>query len=175
MTRRPPHIPDVLVVVDTREQAPLSFPLSRVAALRVGDYAPLGLEGVVAIERKSHSDLAACCGYGRDRFRKQFERLAALRYGALLVEPTIDEILMGMIVSKIHPRVIMNTVLSWSVELGVPVFFAGGRQNAAAIVLSICRHAVRHFGDPARAEREELLDAAYDAARGRIARGEVVQ
>lgn len=157
MNRRPP---DVLVLIDSREGDPLRFPASRVATLRVGDYAPAGLEGELAIERKSHADLAGCCGQGRDRFRAQLERLAALpRGGHLVLEPSVDAILMGpmLVTSRISPKVILQTLLSWSVELRVPVWFAGDRLNAAAIVLGICRHAIRHFGDLAAVQREALV------------------
>lgn len=153
--------PEVLVLIDTREQDPLSLPVSRRATLVTGDYAPSGLEGAFAIERKAHTDLAACCGQGRARFRAQMERLAALpRGGHLLVEPSIDAILMGpmLTVSRIDPRSVLQTVLSWSAELRIPTWFAGDRRNAAAIVLGLCRHAVRHFGDPDAAAGEALAE-----------------
>jgi len=158
--RRPPEI---VVTVDTREQDPLALPLARPGTLRVGDYAPAGLEDVVAVERKSHPDLAACCGIGRERFRAQVERLADLRYGCLLIEPAINEILYGQVVSRIRPRSVLQTLASWSVELGVPVWFAGGRRNAVALVLAVCRHGVRHFGDPAGATREALVEYGRQA------------
>lgn len=146
---KPAHL-EVVVLVDTREQEPLVFPVARPATLATGDYSTPGLENVVAVERKSLPDLFACCGHGRERFRAQVERLAALRSGHLLVEGSIDDVLnaplLGHVKSDMDPRAVLQTLLSWCTELRVPCWFAGSRQNAAAIVLGVLRHALRHFG-----------------------------
>jgi hypothetical protein len=63
-----------VVVIDSREQAPLVFArLQSVAGtLYSGDYSVLGLEDVLAVERKSLDDLANCClASGRDRFEHE--------------------------------------------------------------------------------------------------------
>jgi ERCC4-type nuclease len=59
----------ITVIVDRREQLPWSFPHFRTAAgtLDAGDYSILGLEGIVAVERKSLNDLIGCCGHERPR------------------------------------------------------------------------------------------------------------
>lgn len=61
-----------VIVIDTREQAPLPF--SRLAVERgtlvSGDYSFRGGEELFAVERKSIPDLVACCaGDNRDRNR----------------------------------------------------------------------------------------------------------
>jgi DNA excision repair protein ERCC-4 len=62
------------IVVDSREQAPFLFEGygAEVAqgTLTAGDYSLAGLESLVAVERKSLSDLVACLGRERDRFER---------------------------------------------------------------------------------------------------------
>ena len=67
----------VVAVVDTREQCPLDLsPLTTVVGtLATGDYSVKGLVDVVAIERKSLSDLLGCIGQSRERFDKEIMRL----------------------------------------------------------------------------------------------------
>jgi len=60
------------ILVDTREQTPWSFPKTEQverAGLTTGDYSLAGLEGLVAIERKSLEDFVSCCGKGRERWK----------------------------------------------------------------------------------------------------------
>ncbi len=55
----------ITAVIDTREQTPLTLSplLSMRATLTTGDYSVRGLENVIAIERKSLSDLVSCLGW----------------------------------------------------------------------------------------------------------------
>ena len=66
------------IVVDTREQAPLTFTrlVSIPGTLTSGDYSFCGGEELSAIERKSIADLVACCmGSNRERFFRELHRL----------------------------------------------------------------------------------------------------
>ena len=56
------------VVVDTREQRPYRYPGSLRGTLPSGDYSLLGLESLVAVERKEKADAYASLGRGRARF-----------------------------------------------------------------------------------------------------------
>lgn len=145
------NAPELLVLVDSREQRPLRFPVSRVAALRTGDYSVAGFEDRIALERKDHEDLVRCVGHDRARFRDQVERLAAMEYGALILEPSIDQIRIGSTVSRMNPAAVLQTLLSWSVRYRLPVWFCGDRENARGVVHGLLRHFVRHHGDPAAA------------------------
>ena len=78
----------VTAVIDTREQSPLDLsPLTTIRkTLVTGDYSVLGLESIVAIERKSLTDLVACTGVERGRFEREVKRLLAYPVRALVVE-----------------------------------------------------------------------------------------
>ena len=74
-----PKVEDILAIVDTREQRPLDLsPLQVVrGTLATGDYSVVGLESVVAVERKSLDDLLGCIGTDRARFDREVQRLLA--------------------------------------------------------------------------------------------------
>lgn len=96
-----PLILPFTIIVDTREQFPYHFtgfradtrqryrplviPVKR-AALKSGDYSIDGFEDRVAVERKSLSDLYGSIGGERDRFQREFERLAEYEYAAVVIE-----------------------------------------------------------------------------------------
>jgi hypothetical protein len=67
------------IFVDTREQAPLTWPSSEVKKLIVGDYCPSEefFSGIF-VERKSLYDLAGTLTSGLDRFKREIERAAEL-------------------------------------------------------------------------------------------------
>ena len=126
------------VIVDTREQHPYSFqgftcdaakrykplivPLE-VAGLRTGDYSLKGFESVVAVERKSLSDLYGSLGQNRERFQREFERLAEMEYAALVIEAG-----WGAIIgtpppnSKLLPKTVYRTLIAWQQRYGVHVW-----------------------------------------------------
>lgn len=96
------------IVIDTREQHPYSFTnfytnsaegrrplLIRTSreTLRTGDYSILGMEDLIAVERKSLSDLYGTLGTGRERFERELARFAKLRWGAVVIEAGWDRIL----------------------------------------------------------------------------------
>jgi ERCC4-type nuclease len=65
---------EVVVVIDSREITPL--PINRlpsvVGTLQTGDYSFRGGESLLAIERKTVSDLVSCCQRpNRDRFERE--------------------------------------------------------------------------------------------------------
>ena len=64
---------NVTGIIDSREQTPLDLsPLQIVrGTLATGDYSVVGLEHVVAIERKSAEDMLACIGRERERLSSQ--------------------------------------------------------------------------------------------------------
>ena len=76
------------VVVDSREQCPLTFPNlpTVIGTLTTGDYSIAGLENIISVERKNLDDLLACIGRDRDRFKAELQRLRAYRFRLLVVE-----------------------------------------------------------------------------------------
>ena len=86
-------VPKPVVLVDTREQQPLSFERfgnwiqgERRATLSTGDYSVEGMESVITLERKSLIDLIGTLMHGRTRFLNECERMTQFRHRAILVD-----------------------------------------------------------------------------------------
>jgi DNA excision repair protein ERCC-4 len=138
----------VIIVVDSREQKPLCFGSqpTRIATLRTGDYTIDDCIDTVAIERKSLSDLYGCVGQSRDRFERELERMTGLKYGALVIEATLSQILGGSLRSRVHPQAVFGSLMSWSVKGRLPIFFAGNRDHAAMTVAKLLEKCAKHHG-----------------------------
>lgn len=99
--------------------------------LKSGDYSLRGYEERVAIERKSLADLFSTFGQHRDRFQRELERLAELDFAALVVEadwPTIFRSPPER--SRLNPKTIWRSCVSWSVRYRVPWFNLPDRRLA---------------------------------------------
>lgn len=119
----------LVVVVDTREQCPYDFPSSIRGTLPTGDYSVQGMEGRVCVERKSLSDLYGSLGHGRDRFRREWERMAEMERAAVVVEASLHDVRCSPpAYSSMHPRAVVHTLISWHARYGVPVIYAGSRK-----------------------------------------------
>lgn len=83
-----------VVVVDTREQAPLVFLhlRSEPGTLMTGDYSVRGLEEEFGVERKSMVDLVGSLTRERGRFMREMHRLRGFRSRHLLVVGTEHEL-----------------------------------------------------------------------------------
>lgn len=137
------------IVIDTREQAPWSFlgikadakdddkPMlvkTVQKALPTGDYSIVGLEGQVCVERKSHLDLVGSVSSGRERFEREFVRMSTMQYAAVVVEASMAEILHHPPrYSKMNPKAVIRTTLSWSIRYGVHWWFAPSRAHAETL------------------------------------------
>jgi ERCC4-type nuclease len=125
----------VCAIIDTREQLPLDLaPLqTTTATLTTGDYSAVGLEKVVAIERKSLADLLACVGQNRDRFDREVMRLLAFPVRALVVEATWADVEAGGWHSKVTPEAAVGSLLGF-IATGLPVIMAGDHERAGRYV-----------------------------------------
>jgi len=92
-------VPRPVVLIDTREQTPFDFSDypnwiagQREASLPTGDYTVVGMESVMALERKSLNDLVSTLMHNRERFIRECERLAELRYKAILIEASLEDV-----------------------------------------------------------------------------------
>ena len=75
--------------------------------LYTGDYSILGLEELIAIERKSIADLVACCmGENRERFERELHRLRGFRFKRLLILGSRGEIELQRYYSRIAPKAV---------------------------------------------------------------------
>jgi ERCC4-type nuclease len=122
------------IVIDTREQAPLTF--TRLQAdrgtLQTGDYSFAGGEELFAIERKTVADLVACCyGENRERFFRELHRLRGYRFKRLLVVGTRQEIEAGQYRANVKPSVVTGTLAAIEARFDVPVVFEPTPASAA--------------------------------------------
>jgi len=134
----------VTVVVDTREQTPVIVsPLKSICrGLPTGDYSVLGLEHVVAVERKSLQDLIQCVGKERERFEKEVQRLLAYPVRALVVEGKWAQIELKQYRGDVHPNAAMGSILGW-VAQGLPVLMVDDHASAGRYISRICFLAAR--------------------------------
>ena len=118
-----------VIVIDAREKLPYEFPGARLGFLDAGDYGVQTTSGWGVIERKSKPDSYRSLGHTRERFRREFERLAALDYAAVVVESSMSDFMIPPPFSQLHPSAAIGTHLSWGVRYRIPVFFAGDRER----------------------------------------------
>jgi ERCC4-type nuclease len=92
-------VPLPTVVIDTREQRPFDFSAHpnwiggvERRGLATGDYSIVGMEDILALERKSLADLIFSLTHNRTRFISACERLSEYHYRAIIVEATYEEI-----------------------------------------------------------------------------------
>lgn len=134
--RSPVRLCDIepVVLVDTREQAPLRFTRLRSerATLATGDYSFAGGENQLCIERKSIPDFVACCmGQNRERFFRELQRMSGFAFRRLLIVGTELEIETGQYRSAIKPSSVLATLSSIEVRFLVPVVFKPDPLSAA--------------------------------------------
>ena len=117
------------ILIDHREKAPFTFagilgdadqkrrPLvvaMQMRHLATGDYTVEGLEGQVAVERKSLADLYATLGQCRARFQRELHRLAAYRFAAVVVEADWPTVLQSPPRrSRLNPKTVYRSVIAW--------------------------------------------------------------
>ncbi len=128
----------ITAVVDTREQTPLDLdPLKSVTGtLATGDYSVVGLEHVIAVERKSQSDLLACVGRERERFDREVQRLLAYPVRALVVESTWARLEAGDWLGKVTPNAVIGSLMGW-IAKGIPVLLLDNHDQAGRYVARI--------------------------------------
>lgn len=86
---------ELQILIDTREQKPLSFANSKQCKLTCGDYTAAGnFHSDVYIERKSLNDLFGTLTAGKTRFIREIERAKELGYYlVVLIEDTFENAL----------------------------------------------------------------------------------
>jgi len=125
------------IVIDNREQAPYSFssisPMPNIiyGTLTTGDYSIDGHEDKICIERKSAADLFSSTGKGRERFEREFERMRAYQYAALVIETDLKGIVRTPPErSAMLPKAVFRTLISWSVKYDVTIWPCPNRHFA---------------------------------------------
>lgn len=135
------QIPKPVVIVDTREQMPFEFTNHRNwiegtkrRKLQAGDYSMEGMEKLLALERKSLTDLITTLMHTRATFFKSCERLAGYRWRALLVEASYEDIKSPYeeeLYTLAHPNAISGSLDALEAKFQMPVIFTS-RDRALA-------------------------------------------
>lgn len=129
----------MLLIVDTREQAPLDFQgydcqVER-GTLATGDYSVAGLQDAAAIERKSINDLVACCmDDNRRRFEAELARGRDLDLFAVVVEGAMEDVARHRYRSQIRPHAVLQSIMAFQVRYRVPFIWVGSPRGAAYVV-----------------------------------------
>lgn len=128
----------ITILIDTREQEPLSFDPVRVAvqrrALPAGDYSLAGFEGLVAVERKSANDFVSTVVRARERFNRELAKLQACEAACIVVEASLGDIFAGKYRGGAHPASVFGAAISIIVDFNIPVYFCTDRQIACRFV-----------------------------------------
>ena len=132
------------IVIDTREQSPLTFMKSSVVegsvrkTLKTGDYSIEGMEHLIAIERKSPMDLFQTMGRGNKRFQRELARTINFDYFAILVECSYMDVIKKNFPNshrtKMRGNVVMDILFTLKFKYGIDVIFAHDRSEATAII-----------------------------------------
>ncbi len=140
---RSARIPKPIVLVDSRERQPFALHGNhpnwiggeRRVALKTGDYTVMGMESLLALERKSLADLVACTVTYRRQFLAACGRLAQYRWRAILIEATYEDIKGGFasfdIPSEVHPNAVCGMLDAIEAKFGIPAIYSSSVQALA--------------------------------------------
>ncbi len=132
----------MIVIIDTREQAPYLFTRYDVqverAGLPTGDYSLPGFEDRVAVERKSIDDLIGCLkGGNRDRFERELHLAAHYDLFAVVVEASLDDVRNGLYRSEMKVHAALQSIIAFQVRYRVPFIWAGNRSGGEYVTYSL--------------------------------------
>jgi DNA excision repair protein ERCC-4 len=139
-------VPKPVVLVDTREQEGFAYTFERFskwfagverATLRVGDYSIKGMEGRLAIERKSLPDLVNSVIGDRARFLAQAKRLASLERKAIVVEASLAKVKSPYPESQAHPNAVVGTLMALQERWGIQILWCDNAELAEETVAHI--------------------------------------
>lgn len=141
------------IIVDTREQHPLSFSGANIGniirrKLDTGDYSLDGLEDRLCIERKSNV-AEFYQNVTQKRFWEEMERVKSYPHRFLLFEFSVSDVEMfpygsGLPKSitsklKISPAYLMKCIAKLQVSYNIHIIFAGSKDNASSIATVIMK------------------------------------
>jgi ERCC4-type nuclease len=137
------HTPRPRVIVDTREQNPLSFErfegwFSGIEhrALQLGDYSIEGMEERCAVERKDLADLIQSFTGNRAVFLSRLRRLSELPHGLLVITASLKEIKSKYDFSAANPNQITQSLIAVLVGLRLPFICTETHELGEEIVAS---------------------------------------
>jgi len=135
--------PQPVVIVDTREQNPLSFRrfkgwFSKIEhrALRLGDYSVEGMENSCIVERKDLADLIQSFTTNRAVFLKRLRRMAEAPHSLLVITSSLTEIKSEYPYRGPSPNRITQSLIAVLAGLRVPFLCTDTHELGEEIVAS---------------------------------------
>lgn len=155
----------MIVIIDRREQAPISLPADIATArgtLATGDYSVAGLTSLIAVERKGHSDAWNSVLGSRQRFFAEWQRMGAIvaaggAAACLLVGvadyDALRRVPAGRQVDAARRAAgVAGTYRAWSARFNVPVVFSASGEAAATWLVEWLREAAARLAVAAPVE-----------------------
>ncbi len=113
-----------------KNKRPLIVPTEFVH-MPTGDYTVAGFESRVCVERKSLADLFSTLSQHRERFEREHQRMAEMHRAMVVVEaPWYDVCHFPPEHSRLHPKTVFRTAVSWYARYGIPWIMAEDRRLA---------------------------------------------
>jgi ERCC4-type nuclease len=144
------------IIIDTREQIPWEFGFHDTAKqkLDTGDYSILGLENIIAIERKkSVSELAT--NLSESRFKDVLERLSKIKHPYMVFEFSLDEVYNFPVGSDIPKRMwdklrisgnyIIKRLIEIQLQYNIQVIFCDYPSNAEKFSVSLMKRIYERY------------------------------
>lgn len=135
------QIPKPVVIIDTREKTHFTFANHQnwIGAtvrrkLNAGDYSVEGMETLLALERKSLTDLITTLMQCRGTFLRECERLARYRWRAILVEASYEDVKSpypSELYTLASPNAVSGSLDAVEARFGIPVIYTS-RNRALA-------------------------------------------
>jgi len=128
--------PQPIVLIDSREQAPLLFAnlTTERATLPTGDYSVKGFESDFCIERKSVADLVQSATFERERFERELVRMRGYSFRRLLIVGTLADIEAHRYRSQTNPKSVIASVTAFEIRYQLPVCYCPTPEAAAVQV-----------------------------------------
>lgn len=111
---------------------------TQLCLLPAGHYSILGHESKVVVMCKTMDGLFDACGFERDQFMVELDKLAAIPSAHLVLECSLADILNNPpLGTHCAPKSVYGSVISWAERTGVIPWFAGDRQLAERTTYTI--------------------------------------
>ena len=143
--------PSMTILVDSAEKTPYFFdvPTKVVNLGRVptdtGDYSVEGSEKLIRAERKGFDDLFACLSERQDAFKKQLKRLVKYKHHILLLDTSVEALMLGSIHCKLPGGEALSRLMRLSTEYGISPVFCG--RHGSRVCQTWLAHAERRVRD----------------------------
>lgn len=134
-------IPKPTVLIDSREQDPLTFVRfknwiagERVGTMKTGDYTVMEMQDILCVERKSLTDLVSTLMHSRERFFRECERMTKYPHRALVIEASYEDVKSpynyfdGVVA---HPNGVSGTLDALEIKYGIPVIYTSQYKELA--------------------------------------------